>query len=46
VLMVLRDTGIFDYGLAIPYLVFLAAGLLGNLLEWRYTRRSSRRFLR
>jgi hypothetical protein len=38
--LVLRDIGVFDHGLGLPYLVFGAAACLGCLLEWQYWKRT------
>jgi hypothetical protein len=44
VAMVLRDTGVFDHGFGVPYLVFFAAALLGHTLECRYARRTGSKY--
>ncbi len=46
VLMILRDTGSFDHGFVLPYLVFGLALAIGYLLEWGYARRTGSHFLR
>ncbi len=43
-LMILRDTGVFDHGFGVLYLVFAAATLLGHVLEWRYRRRTGSKY--
>jgi hypothetical protein len=42
--LLLRDIGLFDHGLGVPYLVFAAAALLGYLLEWQYWKRTGSHF--
>ncbi|SRR5579875_6669 len=44
VFMLLRLTGIFDHGYALPYFIFALAALLGHGLEWRYVRRTGSHF--
>ncbi len=44
--MLLRDVGIFDQGIGVPYLVFAAAAGLGCLLEWQYWKRTRSHFFR
>jgi hypothetical protein len=44
VAMMLRDTGIFDHGFGVPYLIFGAAAVLGHTLEWHYRRRTGSKY--
>jgi hypothetical protein len=43
-LVVLRDVGLFDRGLGLPYLVFALSACLGCLLEWRYWKQTGSHF--
>jgi hypothetical protein len=45
-LMIFRDTMIFDHGFGLPYVVFTVVALIGHTLEWRYVQRSGSHFLR
>ncbi len=42
--MLVRDIGLFDHGIGVPYLVFVAAACLGFCLEWRYWKRTGSHF--
>jgi hypothetical protein len=44
VLMLLRVTGFFDHSFGIPYIVFALTLVIGHGLEWRYWKRTGRRF--
>ncbi len=43
-MMVLRDIGLFDHGIGVPYLVFTAAVCLGFCLEWQHLKRTGSHF--
>lgn len=44
VVLLVRDLGLFDHGLGLPYLVFAAAACLGCLLEWQFWKRTGSHF--
>jgi hypothetical protein len=42
--LLVRDVGLFDHGLGLPYLVFALSACLGCLLEWSYWKRTGSHF--
>jgi hypothetical protein len=42
--LLLRDIGLFDQGLGLPYLIFAASACLGFLIEWGYWNRTGSHF--
>lgn len=43
-MMLLRDLGVYDHGLALPYLVFGAAACCGCMLEWLHWKQTGSHF--